>query len=568
MRITNLLIRNFRGIKEGNISFPRDSRFICIIGPGDSTKSTILKAIEWVSWPSWNLSASDNDFYNGNTGESIVIQGTFTEIPESLLEDDKFGLYLRRSNCEYGEEIDDEPNNNDDVCLTIQLTISESLEPKWEVICNREEPKLISQSDRKLLFVENIGEHYSKDLVWGKYSILQRYEEANSVLHNAYTTALREVANKADLHELDGVNDTLKTVGQKYGVGFNSELNNKLIVQNGSFSSSVGIYDGGAPLYQRGMGSQRLLSMGLNITASNGSALLLIDELETGLEPYRLRSLINEFRNSHSTSGQVIVTTHSPVAVAECRLPEMLIVHSNSGYTKSYALYGSEKDTNDTIQKELRRNPEAFLSPRIIICEGKTEIGFVRAIDNYLSDKYQFRMAFKGIGTADGGGSTIFKCAERFIESGYQVCLLMDSDLQKEELEKENLRKKGIKVFDWDQKMSIEEQVFKDTNTRICDELIALAISNKGIDHVKASLKKGNINYKIEDGNITFHELSEEYRTAIGKIAKSPGHEWYKRIGLGEQMGDIIFNNWSEIPDNTKLYKTVTSLIEWIRKND
>ena len=63
MRITNLEIINFRGIKNASIVFPRDERVLCLIGAGDSTKSTILQAIEWILWPSWNLSASDSDFY-------------------------------------------------------------------------------------------------------------------------------------------------------------------------------------------------------------------------------------------------------------------------------------------------------------------------------------------------------------------------------------------------------------------------------------------------------------------------------------------------------------------------
>jgi predicted ATP-dependent endonuclease of OLD family len=43
MKITNLEIQNFRGIKESNISFPCDTRLICLIGGGDSTKSTLLR---------------------------------------------------------------------------------------------------------------------------------------------------------------------------------------------------------------------------------------------------------------------------------------------------------------------------------------------------------------------------------------------------------------------------------------------------------------------------------------------------------------------------------------------
>lgn len=63
MFINNLEIENFRGIKSGNITFPTDIRTICLIGAGDSTKSTMLMAMEWILWPSWNLTACDSDFY-------------------------------------------------------------------------------------------------------------------------------------------------------------------------------------------------------------------------------------------------------------------------------------------------------------------------------------------------------------------------------------------------------------------------------------------------------------------------------------------------------------------------
>ena len=73
--------------------------------------------------------------------------------------------------------------------------------------------------------------------------------------------------------------------------------------------------------------------MGLNIQATDGNALLVIDEVESGLEPYRLRSLLNEFRITHVSSGQVIMTTHSPIAVAECTIGELLVVQSKGGQT-------------------------------------------------------------------------------------------------------------------------------------------------------------------------------------------------------------------------------------------
>ena len=91
MFVTNLEIEHFRGIQKGNISFSLDSRVICMIGAGDSTKSTVIKAIEWVFWPSWNLIACDNDFYGCDTSVPIIIRGTFKEIPSQLITEEKFG---------------------------------------------------------------------------------------------------------------------------------------------------------------------------------------------------------------------------------------------------------------------------------------------------------------------------------------------------------------------------------------------------------------------------------------------------------------------------------------------
>ena len=63
MRIKNVSIKNFRGIKQADLTFPDSQRRICLIGPGDSTKSTVLTAIRYALWPIWNLSVSSSDFY-------------------------------------------------------------------------------------------------------------------------------------------------------------------------------------------------------------------------------------------------------------------------------------------------------------------------------------------------------------------------------------------------------------------------------------------------------------------------------------------------------------------------
>ena len=159
-----------------------------------------------------------------------------------------------------------------------------------------------------------------------------------------------------------------------------------------------------------------------------------------------------------------------------------MIVRSENGETKVYTLQSNDAETNKTIQAEVRRNAKAFLCKRIIVCEGKTEIGFIRAFDTYLSEYEQIRLAYKGIGTADGGGDTIFRCADVLIKCGYDICVFMDSDLEKEKLDKDALRTKGIFIFDWDDLNAIEEQVFADVPLSIADEIINAAVEEYGVD--------------------------------------------------------------------------------------
>ncbi len=59
--IHEISIKIFRGIKEFKQSLYK-TNFICLIGRGDSGKSTILEAISYVLSSSWNFTFYDSDF--------------------------------------------------------------------------------------------------------------------------------------------------------------------------------------------------------------------------------------------------------------------------------------------------------------------------------------------------------------------------------------------------------------------------------------------------------------------------------------------------------------------------
>ena len=94
MIIQHLAIKNFRVIRT--LDWHLQGRVLCLIGPNDSTKTTILDAIELVLMPRFNAQITDADFYQGNPTTPIVIEATVGELlPELIVDPDKFGLCLR-----------------------------------------------------------------------------------------------------------------------------------------------------------------------------------------------------------------------------------------------------------------------------------------------------------------------------------------------------------------------------------------------------------------------------------------------------------------------------------------
>lgn len=72
MKVRHLSVRNFRGIRELDWPVP-DCNVLCLIGRGDSTKSTILDALRRVFHPQWDLPFDDADFHLCNPENPITI---------------------------------------------------------------------------------------------------------------------------------------------------------------------------------------------------------------------------------------------------------------------------------------------------------------------------------------------------------------------------------------------------------------------------------------------------------------------------------------------------------------
>lgn len=576
MKLSSISIQNYRGIKSGLFIFPPKSRLICVIGSGDSCKSTLLKAIEWCLWPSWSLNANDLDFFNGDISKPIIIESSISELPEDLLTEDKYGLYLRDPGAVVIGKENDEPVADRSPILTIRLTIDNTLEPVWTVVTNRSEPRQISQKDRRLLSFGVVGLDYDKDFSWGRTSALQYYSgSSKEALHTAYTLAMRNAVENTDLSALDSKTTDIKDIGREYGVAFKGDIHNKLLMQNSSYSTTVGLFDDRVPFSMRGLGSKRLLSIGMNVNASSAGSLILMDEIETGLEPYRLCTLINQLRSTFEDKGQFIFTTHSRSAICECSVDELFVMNENNGEVSWFPV--SEQETKDVVQSLIRFEPDAFLCKRIIVCEGKTEIGLLRAFEYHFYKNNQTRFAHYGVGTAlGGGGDKSFKLARLLKKCGYDVCVLMDSDKSEEEQDKHEIESEGVRVFSWENGNAIEEQIFKDASNECVDKLLSIAIENKGIDSVKNRLRNEIVNadsiFTFGDDSITVSsEVEPTILKSIGKVAKGKINQkkgifeggWYKRIDYGQAVGNVVFED-NNMKTDCYFLRVMNDLEKWV----
>ena len=162
MQLRHVNIQRFRGIQS--LDWQVDGQLICLVGPGDSTKSTILSAVDYALSPRWKLDFDDSDFYNGDASSPFSITVTIGGLPTEFKSDAKFGLDLRGWGV---NGLNDEPQEEDELVISIQLTVDKSLEPKWLVVNDRRpEGRPISATDRDSLGMVRIGDFLDRHLTW------------------------------------------------------------------------------------------------------------------------------------------------------------------------------------------------------------------------------------------------------------------------------------------------------------------------------------------------------------------------------------------------------------------
>lgn len=566
-KLFHLHIENFRGIKKFDHSF--NGGMTCIIGRGDSGKTTILDAISYVLSPLYTIPFTDSDFHNCNVDSPIKIEATLTELTEEILR--KVGERIR--GVKNGKIITSmtSPEVQEGVteAITIQLKVEKDLEPEWYLLgADGIEPKPIRASERELFNCFYISEYNDRHFTLSKGTPLsslfkQKAEKKKDVLNTELIAELGRHAKQGfedAIQDKDVFQDVINAITENAAhLGLQSTAVKASIDQREFLlrENKIALHqEDNVPLRQLGKGSKRLLSLAIQLSLTEPSGIILIDEIEQGLEPDRAQQICAYLSRQHGI--QVVLTTHSQHVVEELDCTYLFIKRHRSTNLMSIA---------SELQGLVRKHPMALFTKSIIIGEGATEYGFIRGINEVRQDTGKGSLSLRSICAINGNGSECIKTAEQLISLGYRVSLICDSDVDDVNNQKDSLRNLGVEIFDCEDKLAFESQLFKDCPWSTLKKLIEYRIScdqtSKGVfENVKHKLSSP-ITY-TEDW---YEHESENLRTAIGVSAGNPKNPWFKKVEMGYDVALIILQDIELFRKQTNLYKTITALSEWIERS-
>lgn len=569
--IRTIEIHNFRGIKI--LKWHPKPGLNCLIGSGDSGKSTILDAIDLCLGARRTFQFTDADFHGLAIAEPISITLTLGNLAPELKSIDGYGLYLRGYN-EAKKELEDEPGAGLETVLSLNMRVESDLEPVWSLLSDRAaaagQTRNLSWSDRVALSPVRIGALSDHNLSWRRGSILNRLSDESADASTALLAAAREARKSfgADADKkLGKALGIVTVVAADLGIHVGAKAKAELEAHSVSVTAgTISLHDEiGVPLRRLGIGSTRLMISGLQQKNASESSILLVDELEHGLEPHRIiRFLDNLGAKQKDSLLQIFLTSHSPVAVRELTVEQLSIVRKSGG-EHEVLWVGQHSD----LQGTLRVYPEAFLARSVLVCEGASEVGLLRGIDQHRSAAGMPSMHAHGTCLVDAGGYTkIMPRAQAFQQMGFKVATFRDDDYQPDAAEEAAFEAAGGKIFKWREDKKLEVELFESLPVPAVKALVEKSLEDRSEQEIDSQVRgysKNAVTFARIQEELGNGSLSQDARTALGCAAggnKEGRKSWFKTVGEMEEIGrDII---WPSLDGSDKEFKdVVVALRRW-----
>ncbi|WP_032954084.1 ATP-dependent nuclease [Stenotrophomonas maltophilia] len=546
-RIRHIAIRNFRSIHS--LDWSPSAGVNCLIGPGDSGKSTILDAIDLCLGARRSVSFGDADFHGLNVTVPIIIQITLGALSPSLMDLDLYGDFLRGFDGTT-KVLDDEPKAGWETVLTLQLVVNADLDPSWSLFSDRATRDGIERSlpwkERATIAPAKIGQFAASNLSWSRGSVLNRLTEEKAELGAQLAAAGRDARSSFGTMATPRLAKTLgvvQTTAHSLGVSVGTTPQALLDAHAVSLGEgAIALHDEqGIPLRSLGTGSSRLLVAGLQRAAAMAAPIVLVDEVEYGLEPHRLMRLLDSLGAKETTPPiQAFLTSHSPVALRELSGDQLFVTRRHS-QLHSVTVAGS----SDEIQSTLRADPEAFLAKSVIVCEGASEVGFVRGLDLWGVAAEQTSFAALGGSCVNAGGGTpdnAFARATALMNLGYRVLVFIDADKEAKPGVEEAFASTLGELVTWRVNLTLEDELFRSLPDTSIDALLAKAKELVGEDLMDQHIKtrsNGRLALASIEAQRPASGYSSETREILGAASRIRGSGWFKSLTAYQ---DIVLN--------------------------
>lgn len=371
--IRKLSIQRFRGM----VAFdwrPAPGMNV-ILGGGDVGKTTVLEAIALLLSPSNTTVVSESDYWERDSTQEFMIEAVMT-LPEttgiSSLHNFSWPWAWNGQDAVVpsASEGDDLPAPDDPV-YRVRVRGSTELELLWEIVQPHDDADHFSVAVRRKIGLVRLSADERNDrdlrLVYG--SALDRML-ADNALRARIGKQVSDLELHASLNE-QGIKAIENLDARMVDAALPRDLKLGLTTSQGlSIGALVGLLatkNGiSLPLACWGAGTRRMAALQVASSTEKEASVTIIDEIERGLEPYRLRKLIGVLQEQH---GQTFLTTHSPVAIA-CAGQAHLWYLDSKGHIGALP--------HEKIGPQQRRDPETFLARVAVIAEGPTEVGFLQ----------------------------------------------------------------------------------------------------------------------------------------------------------------------------------------------
>lgn len=420
-RIRKVSIQRFRTI-HSLTWLPAEGMNI-ILGGGDAGKTTLLEAVALLLSPSNSPTISETDYWARDCTHEFIIEAVMT-LPETsgIGSQNTFAWPWRWNGQDAtapAADGDDGPVASNEPVYRVRVRGTTDLDLVWEIVQPNDEVDHFSVAIRRRIGLVRMSADERNDrdlrLVYG--SALDRLLADNTLRARIG----KDVAN-LNLHET--LTEKGKTAielldARMTANALPNELKLGLTTSQGlSIGALIGLMatkDGvDLPLSSWGAGTRRMAAFEIASATEKGTSVTLVDEIERGLEPYRLRKLIHTLTDQ---GRQVFLTTHSPITI--------------SCAERAYLWYLDSQGTigalpRDKIAPQQKRDPETFLARFAVIAEGPTEVGFLR----YLLEKaFEGSPLDHGVRVCDGqGNDATLDLLETLSSAGLQFAGLVDNE--------------------------------------------------------------------------------------------------------------------------------------------